>query len=409
MYTTALRRDRQRSNYRARIELLPGTPLAGLPAMTSLPNPRAEGIVAAFPRRAQASEHDVASQDALASRLAALLGRSYVPGYRPSRHRGGPTPYYVPDRSIVGAARAAVLGINSSADLYGGVVPHAFVATKSISHGLVAPRARCPAGWASALPDALRDVVLEGYTAFCPEDALAAGQRLLSRGAVRVKPADATAGRGQVVAKDLEALRAAVAAQSARLMERLGLVLEEDLEEIETYSVGWSKVGKLEIAYVGTQSLTDDNQGNQVYGGSTLRVARGGFDALRALDLGDDEYRAIDLACRYDAAVSAAYPQLIASRRNYDVAIGRTANGNARAGVLEQSWRAGGASIAELAAMQAFVLSPALMEVRAETRERYGAGEPVPIAQRLVFHGIDSAVGQISKSGGIVEAENGGA
>ena len=56
-----------------------------------------------------------------------------------------------------------------------------------------------------------------------PQRALAAGQRLLSRGAVRVKPADATAGRGQVVAKDLEALRAAVAAQSARLMERLGL------------------------------------------------------------------------------------------------------------------------------------------------------------------------------------------
>lgn len=375
--------------------------------MTPLPTPRATDIVVAFPRHAQASEHEVASQGALASRLAALLGRRYVPDYRPSRHRGGPTPYYVPDRSIVGAARAAVLGINGIADLYGGVVPHAFVATKSISHGLIGPQARSPAGWVRALPDALRGVVLEGYTAFCPEDAVAAGQRLLARGAVRVKPADATAGRGQVVVRNLDALRTAVAAQSSRSMQRLGLVLEEDLEEVETYSVGWSKVGALEIAYVGTQSLTDDNQGHQVYGGSELRVARGGFDALRALDLGASERLAVDMACRYDAAVSAAYPELIASRRNYDVAIGRTADDGARAGVLEQSWRAGGASIAELAAMQVFALSPALAEVHAETRERYGSGEPVPIAQRVVFHGIDSAVGQISKSGGILEANDG--
>ena len=192
-------------------------------------------------------------------------------------------------------------------------------------------------------------------------------------------------------------------------MARLGLVLEEDLEDVETYSVGWSKVGKLEISYVGTQSLTPSNDGSQVYGGSELRVVRGGFDALRALRLGAKERHAIDMACHYDTAISTAYPDLIASRRNYDVAFGRGADGGARAGVLEQSWRAGGASIAELAAMQAFALSPALCEVRAETRERYGADEPVPIAQRLVFHGHDRAVGPISKSGGIVEADDGGA
>jgi len=365
--------------------------------------------VAAFPRRAQASEHELASQEALASRLAALLGRRYVPDYRPSRYRGGPAPYYVPDRSIVGAARAAVLGIEGMGDIYGGVVPHAFVATKAISHGLVGPDARRPAGWVPALASALRDAVLEGYTAFCPEDAFAAGLRLLARGAVRVKPPDGTGGRGQVVARDQEALRAAVAAQCGQVMARQGLVLEEDLDEVETYSIGWSRVGEMDISYVGTQSLTDDNQGRRVYGGSELRVARGGVDALRALDLGEEERHALDLACRYDAAVSAAYPQLIASRRNYDVAIGRSVEGGARAGVLEQSWRAGGASIAELAAMQAFALSPSLNEVRAETRERYGADEPPPIAQRLVFHGIDRAVGPISKSGGIVEAEDGGA
>ncbi|WP_338879381.1 DUF3182 family protein [Achromobacter veterisilvae] len=380
--------------------------LAERVAMTPTPTASA-GIVAAYPRRATASEHEIASQDALALRLAALLGRRYVPGYRPSRHRGEPAPYYVPDRSIVGSARAAILGIKRAADLYGGVVPQAFVATKSISHGLVGPHAQSPPAWAQSLPDMLRDVVLTGYTAFSPEDALTAGERLLKRGPLRLKPADATAGRGQVVVGDPDALRAAVAAQSRQAMNQLGLVLEEDLEAVETYSVGWARVGKMEVAYVGTQTLTEDNGGNQVYGGSELRVARGGFDALRGLQLSERERLAVDMACRYDSAVSAAYPELLASRRNYDVAFGRGADGGPRAGVLEQSWRAGGASIAELAAMQAFALSPALKEVRAETKERYGADEPAPIVQRLVFHGMDAAVGPISKSGGILEQGNG--
>ncbi|MGY6271282.1 DUF3182 family protein [Achromobacter denitrificans] len=377
--------------------------------MTPTQTDPAAGIVAAYPRRARASEHEIASQDALASRLAALLGCRYVPDYRPSRHRDAPAPYYVPDRSIVGTARASRLGIRRMADLYGGVVPYAFVATKSISHGLAGPSARAPDGWAAALPDALREVVLAGYTAFCADDAMEAGKRLLDRGPVRLKPADATAGRGQVVVRDLDALREAVAGQSARVMERLGVVLEEDLEDVETYSVGWSRVGKMEVAYVGTQSLTQDNAGREVYGGSELRVARGGFDALRALRLSARERHAIEMACRYDSAISAAYPDLLASRRNYDVAFGLGADGGSRAGVLEQSWRAGGASIAELAAMQAFALSPALMEVRAETRERYGGDEPAPVSQRLVFHGVDTAVGPISKSGGILEPDDGGA
>lgn len=98
-------------------------------------------LVVAYPRRARASEHEVASHDALAARLAALLGGRHVPDYPPSRHRGGPVPYYVPDRCIAGAARATILGIAGIADLYGGVVPHAFVATKSISHGLARPDA----------------------------------------------------------------------------------------------------------------------------------------------------------------------------------------------------------------------------------------------------------------------------
>lgn len=375
--------------------------------MKRIPSPsEADGeseLVVAYPRRANASEHEVASQEAMAVRLAALLGRRFEPDFRPSRRRDEPPPYYVPDRTIIGPIRAARLGIKRAADLYGGVAPHSFVAGKAITHGLVSPQAKAPKAWVADLADALREVVLTGYTVFTPADAEAAGLQLLKTGPLRVKPTDATAGRGQKVARNAEELRAALEEQSPLAMRRLGLVLEEDLEGVSTYSVGWARVGKMEVAYVGTQSLTPDNRGSSVYGGSVLRVARGGFDNLRALDLTDLERRAVAMACHYDTAVSTAYPQLFASRRNYDVAFGTNSAGQARAGVLEQSWRAGGASLAELAAMQAFALSPSLASVRAATRERYGPDQVLPIPQHLVFHGEDSAVGHISKSAAVLE------
>ncbi|WMD22208.1 DUF3182 family protein [Achromobacter seleniivolatilans] len=371
--------------------------------MTPPSPPPSSDLVVAFPRRADASEHEIASQEALAGRLASLLGRRFDPSYRPSRRRGEPPPYFVPDRTLIGVDRAGRLGINRAADLYGGVAPHSFVAGKSITHGLIDVHAKAPAAWVRELANTLRDVVLSGYTAFTPQDAEAAGLKLLKQGAVRIKPADGIAGRGQVVARNAAELRAGLAEQSAPVMRRLGLVLEEDLKDVVTYSVGWARVGKMEIAYVGTQSLTPDNQGTSVYGGSELRLARGGFDALRALDLSADERLAVDLACHYDAAVSTAYPALFASRRNYDVAFGLAASGEIRSGVLEQSWRAGGASLAELAAMQSFAQSPVMASVRAATRERYGHKEPAPHPERLVFHGVDSSVGHISKSGGVLQ------
>ena len=47
--------------------------------------------------------------------------------------------------------------------------------------------------------------------------------------------------------------------------------------------------------------------------------------------------------------------RFFASRRNYDVVAGLDARGQRRCGVLEQSWRVGGASPAELVALAAFL------------------------------------------------------
>ncbi|AKQ60268.1 DUF3182 family protein [Bordetella hinzii] len=358
--------------------------------------------VVAYPRRRQASEHEIATQLCLARKLSELLQCRLLEPYRPSRQRSHDRCYYVPDRSLVGSWRTQRLGIRDARQLYGGVVPRAFVATKAISHGLWRDSRAAPPGWARGLAAELGDAVLRGYTVFCAEDAWQAGLALLRDGPVRLKSPFASAGRGQSLVRDSQALREALAEPG--LCER-GLVLEENLDEPMTYSVGWCEVGEHRLAYIGTQELTVDNHGAPVYGGSRLRCLRGGPGELAAADLPPAQRRAVELALRYDRAVNAAYPQLYASRRNYDVAIGA----DSRAGVLEQSWRAGGASIAELAALRFLDQQPEAREVHAYTRERYGAPDEEPPRADLVYRGEDSAVGHITKSGGILGAGDGGA
>jgi len=394
--------DADAAGGRARGLLPAGIPLIEIDAMTPTPSaalPDAPEIAVAHPRRERAPEHETATQRMLARRLAGLLGLDYAEDYDAQampRRRA----YYVPSRTLVGGGAARALGIDGEHHLFGGVVPHAFVATKTISHPLLHGDAAAPAGWAVGLGADLGEAVLPGYTAFSLQDAEAAAQWLLRDGPVRLKLPQASAGRGQAVVRDAAGLAAALAAYDAAEVREHGLVVELNLAgDVRTYSVGSVRIPGIEAVYVGTQDLTRDNRGEPVYGGSTLRVVRGGFDALPAGGLSPDERRAVGLARHYDACVQRHYPALLASRRNYDIAAGRDARGAPRMGVLEQSWRAGGASIAEVAALEAFQADPALRAVTAQTWERYGAHHPPPPDEACVFHGEDSEVGFISKSG----------
>jgi hypothetical protein len=65
--------------------------------------------------------------------------------------------------------------------------------------------------------------------------------------------------------------------------------------------------------------------------------------------------------------------------------------------VLEQSWRMGGASGAELGALHAFHDEPSLHVVRARTVELYGGREKPPPHATVYFNGIDDRVGPMLK------------
>ena len=83
----------------------------------------------------------------------------------------------------------------------------------------------------------------------------------------------------------------------------------------------------------------------------------------------------------------------MASRRNYDVGQGIGADGRARAGVFEPSWRIGGASSAELAAAAAFARDPYLQIVRASHVEEYGRDCQPPADAVVDFQGDDPEAG----------------
>lgn len=350
-------------------------------------------------RAADPAGHDYVSRAHAAARLAELLGYDYAGDPREEAHvanrAAGQPCYFVPDDTLL-AGEADRLGVRSRVDLFGGVVPHAFVATKAISHGTIAPGARVPAGWSHAVAPSIEDVVLYGFTAFDRADARAAARRVLRRGRARLKRVDGSGGTGQTVVADADEFDEALAAVGDDELALHGVVVEQNLEEVTTCSIGQIDLGERCIAYYGTQRSVLDRHGRRVYGGSDLVVVRGKADALRHVDMPETARTALDKADRYDAVMAREFPGLLVSRRNYDVACGRDADGRLHVGVLEQSWRFGGASAAEIGALRAFGRDAGLRQVLASTYEVHGEAEPPPEAV-VSFHGVDAKAGPMTK------------
>ncbi|MEP9352654.1 DUF3182 family protein [Xanthobacter sp. KR7-65] len=339
--------------------------------------------------------HRARSVAALAARLALLRGDGPVVTTAQPTAPDREGPYVVPDSTLL-TEDAHRLGIVGADDLYGGVVPSRFVAGKSITHPRLDADAACPAGWSDGFAADVMPHALGGFSAFTVKDAQAAAHRLLIRGPVRLKPAWADGGHEQVVASDERGVARALAELDSGCLAECGLVLEEDLSDVLTFSVGRVDVGALRIAYVGTQRMTTNNTGGPAYGGSRLYVVRGGFAELAAAPLPDALHRAAGHARAYDEAADRHYPGFFASRRNYDVVLGRDARGRSRAGVLEQSWRIGGASGAEIVALKA-LNDPGLRSVVAACHEAYGPAANPPPEADIYYHADDPEVGYLTK------------
>ncbi|WP_426135671.1 DUF3182 family protein [Pseudomonas sp. PWP3-1b2] len=342
-------------------------------------------LVVAHSTREGAPRHEVETNRALARWLAHILGLKFGGSYDPHKHAGRAL-YWLPTQTLVGLHQAHALNIKGPEDLWGGYVDHDFICTKAISHGLLSPEARAPEGWSPVFGERVRQVVLDGLSVFALEDALPAATRLLYSGPIRLKPVHACAGRGQEVIHSLDKFEAVLARPDAAQLFNQGVVLEQDLHDVVTHSVGQSFIGDHVLSYCGEQYLTKDGQGEDVYGGSNLLVVPGDYECLLKLDLPADVREAIEQAQVFDTAADEAYPRFYASRRNYDIAQGLDSDGQRRSGVLEQSWRMGGASSAEVAALQSFINHPGLRAIHVCSVETY-VDQPLPTDAIEVYRG----------------------
>jgi hypothetical protein len=314
-------------------------------------------------------------------------------GFEFGGHWNGPRPgavFFVPDETLL-RPEAEALGVRGAQDLFGGVVPHAFVQTKIITHELVTPTAERPDGWSEAFARRSRTSVLPGYSAFGRRDATEAVRRLLAVGPVRAKSPRAAGARGQCTLESLADLESLVDHVTEGDLAQQGVVFEPNLDPVTTLSIGHVTLNDLTLAYYGHQWLGRDNTGRSVYGGSALTCIRGGWDALERLEVEPAVRLAIRQARIYDEATEEY--GIVASRRNYDVGQGTDARGHRRSGVFEASWRLGGASPAELAAMHLFAESPSIDVVHASTVEAYGQDAAPPPGAIVHFHGEDEQDG----------------
>jgi uncharacterized protein DUF3182 len=342
------------------------------------------------------STHEVATHVACARQIAALTEASFGGDY-PSCGQKPDDLFFVPSRTLL-TSEARQLQICDEGDLFGGVVPARFVGTKAISHPLVGADPFAPPEWSHEFEGAVRDVVLKGLTVFSMRDAQRVGEKLVELGPVRVKPTGATGSTGQSLVTNSAELTSALADVDDSEMARCGLVFEENLTDCRTFSVGVSRVAGLTIAYYGSQRPTKNNRGESVYGGSDLCVIRGHIPDLIDEKLPKQIRLAVDQAWQFDKAVDEFYPAMFASRRNYDVAQGVDWQGKRRSGVLEQSWRIGGATPAELVALAALKADPALRSVRTSSVEIYGTDRSsIPPDATIYFEGIDEKVGPMIK------------
>jgi hypothetical protein len=338
--------------------------------------------------------HERVTLSVVAEAIAQIKGAKFAGRYDNANSYSGNV-FFVPDDTLV-LDEASCLGIHLPTDLFGAVVPYPFLKTKAITHKLVGPRAVRPEGWSSAYAEIVQDVVLPGYTAFSVDDARIAAVRLLSSGPIRIKEPLGAGGAGHTVATTIDDVEAFLEAFPEAAISAHGLVVESNLRDVTTVSIGRITIDDMTVAYHGTQRVATNNAGCRVYGGSALVCVRGGWEALGRLPMPAAIRLAAAQAKLYEDSMR-EYPGFMASRRNYDVAQGLDGKGRRRSGVLEASWRSGGASTAELAALREFAQDPTLQVVEAHAVKLFGGGHEAPRNAVVHYRGDDPDDGPITR------------
>jgi len=235
-----------------------------------------------------------------------------------------------------------------------------------------------------------------GFTAFSARDARSAVRRMLQSGSARLKEPLHAGGKGQTVIKTMAELDSVLERLPADDIGRHGLVVEENLDQVTTWSIGQVTLAGQTVTYYGSQKVTYDNNKQQAYGGSDLVCVRGGWDAVCPYPMSPPLREALCQARVYDDAMN-EYPGFLASRQNYDIGQGLDQKGRKRSAVFESSWRVGGASPAELVAFAEFVRDPSVQLVESSHIEQFGKDLEPPPGAIVHFQAEDPLAGPMMR------------
>ncbi len=334
--------------------------------------------------------------------------------------------YYVADKTIVlefseneKLIKDAL--IESEKDFFGGIVPRAYQSTKAIMHPLVSREAACPLGWSHEFSQELvhLDLVLPGFTVFNIEDIRTAFNHLYDKGVYQIRLKDPLGylGMNQFVVTSFQELEQFISDKIVdnEKLQQYGLVVEENLhpEDLKTYSVSFVTVGFHQVHCIGVQRFS---QG--LYGGTDFVIMQTGKYILPELlaRVGifnkEDAQVIIDKALLFRALLNKHIPEIKTARFNVDIVSGiasiysnSTCELVKRFALLEQSFRVGGASAAEIWGLEYLLCHPSVDAVCASTYYRYGdeAYQTVSGEENL-YCGVDSRLGSISTSVKVHEA-----
>ncbi len=218
------------------------------------------GIVVTYIPGAVA-DHQKATVADIARKVATLMDWDFGGEFDIST-RYGQQLYFVPNHTLL-THEARALRIRHHDDLFGGVVPFPFVATKAIVHPLVAPDRELPARLVARLPRSA--CATRCYQVLLPSRCRTRGGRRPSYW--RSEPYSAQAWPRHRRARSADGRRARPILNPAckacpRPTSNATVVgIELDLAEATTYSIGQVRIGGLEASYCGTQSTTTDNTG----------------------------------------------------------------------------------------------------------------------------------------------------
>lgn len=213
--------------------------------------------------------------------------------------------------------------------------------------------------------DALRDATLPGYTAFTYQDVETAIELLLRQGYLaRIKDADQSDADGQYIVEHPGQFKSLHTQFPITKVAQSGVVVEANIDSPTTLSIGTVYIAGRYYSYYGTQQNVI-HDGRKVYGGTTLTLFNGDLEMLtRYVGNNPQLKKAVEQAQTVHSLYS-HYDPLI-SRGNYDVVVGDNLSG-----VTDQSLRVGGATPAELVAIEALNTNPNLTYVTSQVALEY--------------------------------------